>query len=395
MRRILFICKGHSNVAGAQLYLKHLSPIFSKNSYELYFALKKNNGMRFIEEISMNCHTHSIEYDWRHLGFLRSFHEGRAIFKKVQPDLIVFNSAEDEILAPIWASRFTKKSKKVMIVHWAQSEKDLPIFSGKRKLKIPIPSRYAIKKRLIRAWSYQALDHLIFVNQMTRSAYLKLYRLNRSKCTTIYNGVDFSDFYNTEKRADTRRKLNLDPMDVMLLSTGNLTEVKGHTYLISAVARLIEKGLRIKCFIAGQGLLENDLSEQIKKFGLSNVVMLLGYRNDVAELLNACDLFCMPSLNEALGYSLIEAMAVGKPIVASDVGGIPEVVSHGKEGLLVRPKDAKTLSDTIESLLSDTSLMNELGSNALQKVKNRFSISRMQETSKKLFEKVLNENKTI
>jgi glycosyltransferase involved in cell wall biosynthesis len=351
--------------------------------------------MRFIEEISMNCHTHVIEYDWRHLGFFKSFFKGRAIFKKVQPDLIVLNSAEDEIIAPIWASRFSRNSKKVMIVHWAQSEKDLPIFSGKKIFNIPIPSRYSIKKRFIRGQSYHALDHFIFVNKMTRKAYLKLYRLNRSKCTTIYNGIDFSDFCNTEKRAEIRQKLNLDSLDVMLLSTGNLTEVKGHTYLISAVARLIEKGLRVKCFIAGQGMLENNLSAQIKKMGLSNSVKLLGYRNDVADLLNACDLFCMPSLNEALGYSLIEAMAVGKPVVASDVGGIPEVISHGKEGLLVKPKDAKALSDTIERFLSDPSLMNQFGRNAMQKVKSRFSIGRMQETSKKLFEKVMNENKII
>lgn len=395
MKRILFVCKGHNNIAGAQLYLKHLSPLFPKKSHKLYFALQKKDGMRFIDEISMNCHTEVIEYDWRHFSFFRSFHTARAVYKSIEPDLIIFNSSEDEILAPVWASRFSKKAKKIMIVHWAQSENDLPLFSGKKILKLPVPSRYAIKKRVLRAQSYRTLDHMIFVNHMTRKAYLNLYRLNRSKCTTIYNGVDISIFSNTEKRSEMRRKLNLDPMHAMLLSTGNLTEVKGHTYLISAVARLVEKGLKLKCFIAGQGGLDNSLSEQINTLGLSNNIILLGYRNDVADLLSACDLFCMPSLNEALGYSLIEAMAACKPIVASDVGGIPEVITHEKEGLLVRPRDDMALSDAIEKLLSDTSFADELSHNAIEKVKRSFSIDQMQDRSRTLIEKVLNEHTTI
>ncbi len=390
MKKILVVCKGHRNIAGAQLYLKQIAVIFPQRDYEIYFALQKSDGLRFIEEISSSCRTQIVDYDWRHLPFGISFKLARTIYSRIKPDLIIYNSSEDKILAPIWASRSFKSPKKVMIVHWAQSERDLPLFSKRRIAGIPIPSRYSIKTRAIRAQSYNALDHLVFVNQMTRRAYTKLYRLKPSKCTTIYNGVDLSAFSKAEKRAEVRCRLDLAPSDIMLLSTGNLTAVKGHSCLISAVASLVAKGMKIKCFLAGQGELEGQLARQIADLGLSSSVKLLGYRNDVAELLSACDLFCMPSLNEALGYSLIEAMAAGKPVVASGVGGIPEVITTEREGLLVNPGDVEALSDAIERVLTNGSLMESLKQNALQKVKAEFSIETMRTSTKALFEKILN-----
>jgi glycosyltransferase involved in cell wall biosynthesis len=114
--------------------------------------------------------------------------------------------------------------------------------------------------------------------------------------------------------------LNVDDNEFSILATGNLSEEKGHIYLIEAISILKQRNIPVKCFIAGQGNLKLELERKINDFGMKNYIKLLGYREDVPALLAGADIFTMPSLSEALPYSLLEAMAAGLPIVASRVG---------------------------------------------------------------------------
>lgn len=385
-KKILFICKGHQNIAGAQLYLKQVSSLFRSNEYELHFAFHKDDGLRVFDEIKNVCRTVIWEYNWRHLPFLDSFRIGKNLFKNIKPHLIIFNSSEDEILTSVWASFYARVPKRIMIVHWAQKATDLPLFRKKKGFFIPVPSRYSLQKKLIRALSYNLLTKVIFVNNITRKAYTHLYRISENRCVTIYNGVDVEAFsFRDNETLKVRAKLNVRAHDYMIFTAGNLTEIKGHKYLVSAVHKLVSKGLPIKCLIAGQGDLKEALEQQILKMGLENNVTLLGYRNDIPSLLSAADIFCMPSLNEALGYSLLEAMASGVPVVASNVGGIPEVITHGKEGILVEPGDAQQISQAVEKVMSDDKLAKSMGSAGKKTVRERFSLEVMLGKTDKLF----------
>ncbi|MBI5897273.1 MAG: glycosyltransferase, partial [Desulfobacterales bacterium] len=197
MKKILIVCKGHTNIAGAQLYLKHIASLFPKKDFELCFALWRADGLKFIEEISDICNTVVVEYDWRHLPFLRAFIQGWRLFREKKPELIIFNSPEDQILAPLWAAYLSRVPQKTLVVHWAQSENDMPLFSKKR-LNIPIPSPWAIQTRLTRAMAYRLLNALIFVSHGTHRAYVKLYKVPDAKCHTIHNGVPVERFYQPQ-----------------------------------------------------------------------------------------------------------------------------------------------------------------------------------------------------
>jgi glycosyltransferase involved in cell wall biosynthesis len=141
----------------------------------------------------------------------------------------------------------------------------------------------------------------------------------------------------------------------------------------------------LRCFIAGQGELEQRLKAQIASLGLQGSIKLLGFRDDIPSLLAAADIFCMPSLSEALGYSLLEAMAAGIPVVASEVGGIPEVITNAKEGLLVPPADPQKLASALGQLATDTPLREDLGSNGRQTVRAKFSLDAMLARTRQLF----------
>jgi len=186
-----------------------------------------------------------------------------------------------------------------------------------------------------------------------------------------------------------REELDLAPQDCMIFASGNLTEVKGHKHLISAVHQLISKGAKVRCFIAGQGKLREALERQILELGIWKNVTLLGYRNDIPSLSSATDIFCMPSLNEALGYSLLEAVASGVPVVASNVGGIPEVITHGKEGILVEPGNAQQISQAVEKVMNDDKLAKSMGSAGKKTARERFSSEAMLTRTDKLFKAVL------
>jgi len=265
-----------------------------------------------------------------------------------------------------------------LIVHWAQNENSLPLWVTKKGIPFPIISRYSLRTRLKRLVAYLLLDKLIFVNNNTRKAYIKLYKVKPNKCKTIYNGIDVDRYRSLDNiRNSMRAELDVSENMTLILATGNLTSVKGHEVLINAIKILIEQGKPIKCFIAGQGELQLKLENLIKQNKIVKQCVLLGYRDDIPALLSASDIFCMPSLNEALGYSILEAMASGKPVIASNVGGIPEVITNGKEGILIAPGDPLKICNATNLLLNDRNLRQSLGVAGLKKVNKSFSAQNM------------------
>ena len=384
--KVLFICKGHQNIAGAQLYLQQVTSVFPPDKYDLHYAFQAKDGIRVFDQIEQKRFIQKWEYDWRHLPFIASYRQARVLLSKVYPEFIIFNSNEDEIIPVLLAARVSGIKNKIMVVHWALDENSFPMMVKKGFLPFFIPSRYALKMRLKRFSAYFFLDKLIFVNNGTRKAFIKLYNVNSGKCKTIYNGINTPKFHLGNVRESVREKLGVGEYETMLLATGNLSFVKGHDILISAVKLLVDQGKAIKCFIAGQGELKDALLQKIIECNLLANVQLLGYRDDVPHLLSATDIFVMPSLNEALGYSILEAMAAGKPVVASKVGGIPEVITNGKEGILVTPSDPEALSDAIDLLFIDKKLREKIGAAGVEKVNKVFSVQSMMKQTAEFLE---------
>jgi glycosyltransferase involved in cell wall biosynthesis len=145
---------------------------------------------------------------------------------------------------------------------------------------------------------------------------------------------------------EARKSLNLPLDKKLLLSVGSLVEVKGHTYLIDSMQTILKSRKDLILIIVGSGPLEADLRKKVKKLGLNKNILFTGERKheEIPVWMNACDLFVLPSLNESFGVVLIEAMACGKPVIGTQVGGVPEIITTDEVGRLIRPKDSEVLA---------------------------------------------------
>jgi len=152
---------------------------------------------------------------------------------------------------------------------------------------------------------------------------------------------------------------------------------KGQRHLIEAASIVIQKVPDARFVIAGEGELREALEQQIKHLGLEKHVLLAGFRPDVLSVHKAFDIFVMSSVTEGLGTSILDAMASGKPVVATAAGGIPEIVRDGRTGLLVPPRDHDAMAAAIVKLLRDEPLRRRMGAAGLSLANARFSAERM------------------
>ncbi len=239
-----------------------------------------------------------------------------------------------------------------------------------------------------RAWLYRTLERLsapccdlfISVNAQDRQRAIATGVTSPDRIVTVLNGIDVEPFL-TARPAPLRAEIGL-PTDALLIgATGRLATQKGFEYLIRAVPLLVAAEPRAHVILVGDGELETDLRALIAELDLQDRCHLLGFRQDVPALLASFDLYAQPSLWEGLSISLLEAMAAGKPIIATDIIGNREVVRDGITGRLVPPADPPALARALLQLIGDPALAGRLGQQAQQHAIIHFSAERMiQET---------------
>jgi glycosyltransferase involved in cell wall biosynthesis len=197
------------------------------------------------------------------------------------------------------------------------------------------------------------------------------------KVRTIYNGVDAKTVGSAEDGARVRRELGIPEATPVIGTIANLYPVKGHTYLLEAAAEVAKVAPQAVWLLAGRGGLLRQLQDEACHLGIANKVRFLGFRDDPAALLQAMDLFVLPSLSEGLPVSVLEAMAAGRPVVATDVGGNREVIVDGRTGFLVAPGDSRALAAGMITLLADRDLADRYGAEGRARVSQQFSLERM------------------
>jgi glycosyltransferase involved in cell wall biosynthesis len=164
-----------------------------------------------------------------------------------------------------------------------------------------------------------------------------------------------------DARARARAALRLADDAVVIGTVGNFTRKKDHATLLKATAHIAERHDELHLVLIGSGPLEDELRHSSRELGLTDRVLFAGSRDDVADLMPAFDVFALSSRNEGLPIALLEAMGSGIPCVATAVGGVPEVVTDGREGLLVRPEDPVALAEALSTMLSDADVREQAG----------------------------------
>ena len=219
-------------------------------------------------------------------------------------------------------------------------------------------------------------DLIIAVNEQQRRMAVELGVEKAEKTCTIHNGIDLTPF-NRPNGTEARRRLGFDSSALLIGAVGRLAAQKGFPYLIRAIPRVLRSVPSAQFIIAGDGELKAELKQEAQRVGAADRIHFIGFQHDVPGLLAALDIFVQPSLWEGLSISLIEALAAGKPIVATDIEGNREVVDNGITGLIVPPADPDALADALVLLALDRGRARTLSENARSAANERFSETRM------------------
>ncbi len=199
------------------------------------------------------------------------------------------------------------------------------------------------------------------------------------RCLLIDNGIDTGQFTRRVPPALAKQKLGLSPDRIVVGAVGRLSPEKGFEQLIRAVDRLFEQGLDFDLVIAGEGDQKPQLEALIATLGHQNRIRLLGYCSDTITLYEALDIFALSSLREGLPNVLLEAMAMEVPVVATRIAGVPKLIRHRENGLLVEPGEPKVLSEALTELLRQDDLQAKFRRSGRETVETFFSFEiRMQ-----------------
>jgi glycosyltransferase involved in cell wall biosynthesis len=222
-------------------------------------------------------------------------------------------------------------------------------------------SRSGFSYRSLEWYSNRCLHKAIAVSEATKRDWMRRTGIPDHRVVTIHNGIDPDHFRRTKSKEAARASLGL-PQDALVIGgLGRLDAAKGFAYLIEAMALLRPNFPHAHVAIAGTGPLQQQLEAQAIALGIADRVTFLGFRSDVNEVLDACDVFVLSSLCEALPFALLEAMAHELPVVGTTVGGVPEVIVPSETGLLVSPRDPVALAEALKALLESAELREHLG----------------------------------
>jgi len=215
-----------------------------------------------------------------------------------------------------------------------------------------------------------------------------------AKVTVIPNGIPLDKFTPGPAPPQLRAELGLAEADKVIAVMGRLTPWKGHMNLLEAVSDITSSWPTVKLVVVGEvAFWEPEYEQQLKRrateLGLAEQVIWAGFRTDVPDILRLCDVFVLPSVNEPFGRAIIEAMAVGRPVVATASGGVPEIVVDGETGLLVPPEDPHALAQAIDAMLSDPHKSKEMGRQGLVRAREKFGADRVARQVQELYEAML------
>jgi len=209
----------------------------------------------------------------------------------------------------------------------------------------------------------------------------------------IPNGIPVADYaLGEDARKAWRAREGYAEEDVLLVSVARMSPQKDHFLLIRAFAMVVSCDRRLRLLLVGDGPLRPELEAQVKVLGLEDKVRFLGVRSDVPEILAAADAFVLSSRWEGNPLSVMEAMAAGKPVIATAVGGVPELVEDGVSGVLVSPEDAGALTEAIWKAVEDPGLRVRMGRAAFRRAMERFDVGVMVRGYEALYEQLLEKN---
>lgn len=370
-KKKLFICITKSNWGGAQRYVFDIATNTPRDQFDTTVLLGGNGDLKTkLEDASVK--TILLKNSQRDIDTKKEFgllFELIDIFKKEKPDIVHLNSSKMGFIGAL-AGRISGVKKIIFTAHgWAFNE-DRNFISK-------------ISFRILHILTILLSHKTVAVSEITKKQIGKIFD---KKFVVIRNGIRDINFKEEDDAKkfilEKIREINPNTKNIPLTNytwVGTISELhktKGLNYAIEAISKIKNNIIFI---IIGEGEKRKELEEQIIKLGLSNKVFLVGKVDNASTYLKAFDIFTLSSITEALPYVLLEAGYAGLPIVASNVGGIPEIIENDKTGLLIEPRHPEGIKTSIESLMKNTEKSSYLGKNMKDKILKNFTQKNMLE----------------
>ncbi|SSY69775.1 glycosyl transferase, group 1 family protein [Priestia megaterium] len=238
------------------------------------------------------------------------------------------------------------------------------------RLKFNIIKKSSVEEAYFTELESKAIEyasHIIVLSDSFREPLIKLGAKNRN-ITTVITGIDYPVNQREGKEKDSQK--------LVITCVARLGPRKGHNYLFDALARLKKYTSNVEVLIVGDGQMREKLEKQKKALGLS-MVNFLGSRDDVPSLLNKTDIFVLPTINDSLPISIIEAMHSGTAVISTNCGGIPELIKHNKTGIIVEPGDPEQLAHALKFLITNKEVRNKMSTTAKNHAKNHLTVDSM------------------
>jgi glycosyltransferase involved in cell wall biosynthesis len=363
-KKILYLIT-KSNFGGAQKYVYELACEAQKNNFDVSVAVGGNGILiEKLKKAGLTVYTlKSLKRDVGFISEIKSFFEILALLKKVKPDILHVNSSKAGATGSL-AGRLCGIPKIIFTIHgWAFNE-----------------NRGCLSKIIIKKiyWLTIFLSHSsIAVSEHTKKQVTKIpfYFFLMNKIKVIHNGVKDVQFFEKDYvRIFFQEKFNINQEDFIVGTLAELHPIKGLNFLISAGKKLTTENSNLKILIFGEGKEKNKLEKIIIDLGLQNKVILGGYLENGSKHLKGFNVFILPSLSEALPLSILEAGQAQIPVIATNVGGIPEIIENEKTGLLIQSNNEKSIEESITRLLKNEVFTKELTKNLKNKIDQEFNV---------------------
>ncbi len=358
---------GSSDIGGAEKLLYSLLRYLDKDRFEIYVACPANglmldNFRKYAKEVK----TFNFEnwfFNLTTIFTLKNYMKQRRI------DIVHTHLYSADFLGIIAAS-LAGVPCKVATIHGQNFRS-----TGRLDLRSIKNFFYSFIYRAV----YIFYDQIIAVCQALKQDLMKRpgIKLEEEKIKVVYNSIDLKETLKQNHFLHQRLK-NASHNNVKFVAIiGNFDKVKGHWILLKAIPRVLKEMEKIKFLFVGEGEEKKCLQRIAKKLKTEDDIIFAGVQQDILSIINLCDLIVLSSLFEGLPLTILEAMALGKPVVATNVGGIPELVENGKTGLLVPARNPEKLAEAILCLLKNKKLAQEMGRKGRIRVQQFFHLRNM------------------
>lgn len=313
---------------------------------------KHNPHLEIIQE-SQNTGLKTAIFDSRSQADLKTVSSVKKFLKENDIDILHTHNYKSNIIGFL-ATRLTRVKWAVTLHGWISSDSKL-------------------------RW-YETLDRFflkfadkIFCVSLNNYDMLLNKGINKNSLEVIANGIDLKQFSSAGADQNLRKSLGIDAHQIVITIVGRLGEEKGHKVLFKALSLIHPQYPDFKCLVVGDGPLMKNLQEQANALNLSRHIIFTGNRKDVADIYKVCDILVNASFTEGLPMTILEAMASRLAVIATKVGGVPQLIQHEKNGLLLDPNDPEILAEALIQLIKDPQKRQQLAQEAYNSVVTSFS----------------------